>query len=908
MVALNNSRFLRTISLLLIMATLSSIAHGKVIYVDADADGVTNGTSWANAYVYLQDALADANVSEKPVEVFVAQGIYRPDQDKDNPEGTGDPNSSFNLINSVALKGGYAGFNAFDSNGMIIAPDARNIRAFESILIGQLEINDPNFSVNFSKHIIKAESVGSSAVIEGFKIHVSSSVGLPVHEDGASMYSYRASPTVLNCIFYHNFADRGGAMFNQSSAPSVIDCEFYYHDALQGGAIFNCEGSDAKITNCNFHSNITTESYSDNTVESNGGAIYNDNSNPIITGCSFTENFTVVHMESYGYDYLGKGGAIYNFESKPVISQCNFTQNRAFQGGAIYNNDSTPIISDCNFVGNKAYCGGAIYNHDSTALFSRCIFKRNRAYEIGPSGRPPSGGGIYNQYSNTNLKNCLFTNNVASHSLATGRGSAIYNENSDPNLTNCVVYGNGYDTSKKSEAGGIYNDGFSRPKLTNCIIWCNKDEQPQKYSGTIATYSNIEGDFRWIMPGKGNINEYPDFVDPGHRDNRGTPSDPRDDVWIEGNDFHLMSEAGHWNPNSQSWVKDNFTSFCIDAGDPNSPVAFEPYPNGGIINMGAYGSTAEASKSPSGLHSKYSGGMGEPNDPYQIATAEDLKLFGETPEDYDKHFILTGDIDLNPNLPGRKVFDGAVIGGFTGVFDGNGHTISHMTIVGEGNLGLFGTLGYGATVSSLGLEAVDVSGTHAYVGGLVGHNDGSITTSHSTGTVSGNERVGGLVGANHESITSSYSTGTVNGSRWVGGLVGNLGGFGSYGILANCYSTGSVSGGHDVGGLVGYIFGSITTSYSTGSVSGDHSVGGLVGRSFGAPSSITMSFWDIETSGQATSDGGTGKTTAEMQTASTFLEAGWDFADELVNENAEIWWIDEGKDYPRLWWELIPEN
>jgi hypothetical protein len=138
--------------------------------------------------------------------------------------------------------------------------------------------------------------------------------------------------------------------------------------------------------------------------------------------------------------------------------------------------------------------------------------------------------------------------------------------------------------------------------------------------------------------------------------------------------------------------------------------------------------------------------------------------------------------------------------------------------------------------------------------------------------------------------------------------VGNLGGFGSYGILANCYSTGSVSGGHDVGGLVGYIFGSITTSYSTGSVSGDHSVGGLVGRSFGAPSSITMSFWDIETSGQATSDGGTGKTTAEMQTASTFLEAGWDFADELVNENAEIWWIDEGKDYPRLWWELIPEN
>ena len=61
------------------------------------------------------------------------------------------------------------------------------------------------------------------------------------------------------------------------------------------------------------------------------------------------------------------------------------------------------------------------------------------------------------------------------------------------------------------------------------------------------------------------------------------------------------------------------------------------------------------------VHAKYSGGTGEPNDPYQIATAADLIALGETPDDYDKHFILTADIDLDPNLPGRKVFDKAVI-------------------------------------------------------------------------------------------------------------------------------------------------------------------------------------------------------------------------------------------------------
>jgi len=63
-------------------------------------------------------------------------------------------------------------------------------------------------------------------------------------------------------------------------------------------------------------------------------------------------------------------------------------------------------------------------------------------------------------------------------------------------------------------------------------------------------------------------------------------------------DYHLKSQTGRWVPNSQSWVQDDVTSPCIDAGDPNSSISDEPEPNGGIINMGAYGGTPEASKSP----------------------------------------------------------------------------------------------------------------------------------------------------------------------------------------------------------------------------------------------------------------------------------------------------------------------
>ena len=131
-------------------------------------------------------------------------------------------------------------------------------------------------------------------------------------------------------------------------------------------------------------------------------------------------------------------------------------------------------------------------------------------------------------------------------------------------------------------------------------------------------------------------------------------------------------------------------------------------------------------------------------------------------------------------------------------------------------------------------------------------------------------------------VTQCYSTGPVSGTSAVGGLVGSNGGFGDLiAFVAECYSTGAVTG--------------------TGSA-----VGGLVGEN--SDGIVTVSFWDAQTSGQTKSAGGTGKSTAAMQTAKTFLDAGWDFVGETKNGTADIWWILEGKDYPRLWWERNPEN
>ncbi len=274
-------------------------------------------------------------------------------------------------------------------------------------------------------------------------------------------------------------------------------------------------------------------------------------------------------------------------------------------------------------------------------------------------------------------------------------------------------------------------------------------------------------------------------------------------------------------------------------------------------------------------YAKYSGGTGTPNDPYQIATAADLIALGETPGDYNKHFILTADIDLDPSLPGRTVFAEAVIApavptntnpyvqgtSFAGVFDGKGHTISNLTIEGQNYLGLFGLVGLGAEVKNLGVVDVNVIGSGHPIGGLVGDNLGTLTFCHSTGAVTGTSTrggsigglvgnsmnypatltqccsacavtgttgcVGGLAGFGGGTITQCYTTGAVSGNGEVGGLIGL-----NCADLTRCFSTGSVSGNSGVGGLVGYnVYGHVSQCYSTGGVTGNSSVGGLVGHS-----------------------------------------------------------------------------
>jgi hypothetical protein len=262
-------------------------------------------------------------------------------------------------------------------------------------------------------------------------------------------------------------------------------------------------------------------------------------------------------------------------------------------------------------------------------------------------------------------------------------------------------------------------------------------------------------------------------------------------------------------------------------------------------------------------------GEGTFANPYVVANAADLGKVWLRPL---ACYRLAGNLDLT-----GISWSSAVVPVFAGSFDGQRFVISHLTINQPGfdYIGLFGRVNTSSQIRNISEEDVNITGRY-YVGGLVGEN------------------VGGT-------ITDCYTTGAINGYDKVGGLVG----FNNEGSITACYATSSVSGTHpSVGGLVGINWDSIRNCYSTGLVSGDSSVGGLCGESDSG--SVVSSFWDVNTSGRSTSYGGTGKTTAEMKTRSTFISAGWDFVGETANGTKDIWTICEGVNYPKFVWQNQP--
>ena len=356
----------------------------------------------------------------------------------------------------------------------------------------------------------------------------------------------------------------------------------------------------------------------------------------------------------------------------------------------------------------------------------------------------------------------------------------------------------------------------------------------------------------------------------------------------------------------------------------------------------------------------FAGGSGTAAYPYLIGTETQLNSIGHNQRLMDKHFRLINDLDMTGmkfNTIAGRPYE------FSGTFDGDNHTVSDILI--EPEIFIGGRIGFVVTVKGnnavmRNLTLVDPNLVSVWgwgVGSLVGMNDGgTITNCHAVNAnVVGMSAVGGLVGGNlwygrisdcsvtgsiaasdvmamigasfgglvgentfWSDIERSYTNVTVlggNGNGYVGGLVGNNV---IYGQITNCYALGSVivsSTEHSTGGLIGKEQGGTEMShcYSGCTVTapvGNDSIGGLVGRVGGSSEQYTACFWDSEINPGLTGIGNetdpcgvTGESTANMQTETTFTDAGWDFLGETANGTEDIWAVLEGIDYPEFVWQ-----
>ena len=356
----------------------------------------------------------------------------------------------------------------------------------------------------------------------------------------------------------------------------------------------------------------------------------------------------------------------------------------------------------------------------------------------------------------------------------------------------------------------------------------------------------------------------------------------------------------------------------------------------------------------------------ETSENLEIRDWYDLDAIGDN---LDGEYILMNDLDSNtdgytelasPTANDGKGWEpiGTELYPFTGSFNGQGYETRDLFInrSDEDDVGLFGVVAGEGVVENIGVVNATVTGFIG-VGSLVAVNDGTVSDSYATGSVSGEWNAGGLVGRNYGTVSNSYSTGSVMGDVYVGGLMGvndgtvsnsyaagsvsgsiDAGGLvgANYDTVSDCYSSGSVDGIGRTGGLMGGNWGNVSSSYSTSNVTGNEWVGGLVGENGGNVTksysigsvigdvyvgglvavndgTVSNSFWDTETSGQSTSDGGTGKNTTEMQDMATFtdtetegLDEPWDIIAVVgpgTRNPSYIWNIVDDVTYPFLSWE-----
>ena len=373
------------------------------------------------------------------------------------------------------------------------------------------------------------------------------------------------------------FSD-GGGVYCENGNLSIVNSTIENNRAARGngGGIFYSCSDKASITKCVVRSNSSS-------TRGNGGCISITGGQPTVNLCTIVQNTG------------GRGGGLCIIDCNSLISICSIKDNYAVSGGGLYiagrgTSDRSNRIEQCRITGNSANSkAGGISSIQCILYMSNCIVSGNTMLYGGAGGAVSIGGMV-----KAEINQCTIVGNKVAPNPEPGGwclGGALVLQMCDVKVTNSIIREN---RAVNGSQIVIIRSPLERPT----IVVLHHNDLVKRENEFVNI---VDGTQLLTLEMTDNLDIDPCFAKAGLWVNPNNPNaiaEPNNmnAVWIDG-DYHLKSRSGRWDQNTQSWIKDNVTSPCIDAGEPNTGYDEELWPHGKRINMGAYGGTAQASLS-----------------------------------------------------------------------------------------------------------------------------------------------------------------------------------------------------------------------------------------------------------------------------------------------------------------------
>jgi hypothetical protein len=403
-----------------------------IVYVDADAAGSGDGTSWSDAFVELRDALAMCQTCGSITEIWVAEGEYK-------PTGSSDRYATFQLLDGVSIYGGF--------NGTETMLSERDPEAYPTILSGN--IGSLGSQLDNSYHVVNGSAVAASTVLDGFTVEKGYANGpVTAHRRGGGIYILDGSPTISNVSFVGNVAsEEGGGMYCEGDDPVLTDIAFTSNEADMGGGVYFLN-SNGTITNVIFDTNTAT---------STGGGMYNDGSSPHVFNAVFISNSA---------DYAG---GIRTVDSDLILINATLSNNTALSAGGGLSNVglSHPEIINTIFWENIAPAGPEIVTTKvaepviSRSIIENCMIPHPTypEIEIWDESLGINGGG-------NNEEDPLFVSPGSDLHVSSGSPAIDTGSNSAPGLPSTDLDGN----QRILPLGGYVDRGAYEFLQSVCVV------------------------------------------------------------------------------------------------------------------------------------------------------------------------------------------------------------------------------------------------------------------------------------------------------------------------------------------------------------------------------------------------------------------------------------------------------